>query len=426
MANTLVIKHRKQADAVAPTLTQGEIAANVSDKKFFVGEGAGNIVFADMDYYASTVTDSHTHANKTVLDNTTASFTTADETKIDHITVTQAVDLDAIESDTVLNTTARHTHTNQTVLDNTTASFTTADETKVDYITVTADVDLDEIKNRVQSLDASLTLVGTWDASVGTFPGAGTVAAGDTWIVDVAGTVNGVVFSVNDRVIALQADIADGNSSTTSYANNWYKTEYTMEVLSVGGQTGAVTLADIGLGTAESDITDLESLTGVSGAANLGTFTGTTITDNTTLKNALQEVETFIEAINGSTNLGASYSLTEVTVTSDTGSNISLTAATTGQAGIMTKAMFDEHTANNAKVSNVTTDLSLGTNTGTTLGVNSSDGADITLPAAATGVAGLLSGDDKDKLDGVAPSANNYTLPATVLHDTGLIDGGTF
>lgn len=44
-------------------------------------------------------TDSHTHANKAILDATTASFLTAQETKLGHISVTQAVDLDTIESD---------------------------------------------------------------------------------------------------------------------------------------------------------------------------------------------------------------------------------------------------------------------------------------------------------------------------------------
>lgn len=44
-------------------------------------------------------TDSHTHTNKAILDATTASFVIADETKLDFISVTQAVDLDSIESD---------------------------------------------------------------------------------------------------------------------------------------------------------------------------------------------------------------------------------------------------------------------------------------------------------------------------------------
>ena len=68
-----------------------------------------------------------------VLTNTTASFTTADETKLDNITITQAVNLDTLETDS-------HTHSNKAVLDATTASFLTADETKLDGIEALADV----------------------------------------------------------------------------------------------------------------------------------------------------------------------------------------------------------------------------------------------------------------------------------------------
>lgn len=71
--------------------------------------------------------DFHTHGNKTILDNTTASFTEAQEDRLGFISVTQAVNLDTIETDS-------HTHSNKTILDNTTASFTTEDEIKLNSI----------------------------------------------------------------------------------------------------------------------------------------------------------------------------------------------------------------------------------------------------------------------------------------------------
>jgi len=47
-------------------------------------------------------------------------------------------------------------------------------------------------------------------------------------------------------------------------------------------------------------VDDLITLTGVAdGAANLGTFTGSTITDSSTIKTALQELETALEALGG-------------------------------------------------------------------------------------------------------------------------------
>lgn len=123
-----------------------------------------------------------------------------------------------------------------------------ADGTKLDYITVTQAVDLDAIEARVTELDASVILKGSWDASAGAFPGSGAAQAGWSYIVSVPGTVDSVVFSANDRVIAIT-----DNASTTTYAANWIKADYTDQVLSVAGRTGAVTLStsDIsGLGTA--------------------------------------------------------------------------------------------------------------------------------------------------------------------------------
>lgn len=130
------------------------------------------------------------------------------------------------------------------VLDATTASFTTAMKAKVDYITVTQAVDLDAIETRVNELDASVILKGTWDASGGSFPGTGTAQAGHSWIVSVAGTVDGTVFAINDRILAITDD-----ASTSIFDANWHKMDYTDQVLSVAGRTGAVTLT-------KADITD--------------------------------------------------------------------------------------------------------------------------------------------------------------------------
>lgn len=66
----------------------------------------------------STVSNNHSHTNKSILDATTASFTTADKTKIDSNSVTS------------------HTHTNKNILDSTTASFTSEDKVKVDSAAV--------------------------------------------------------------------------------------------------------------------------------------------------------------------------------------------------------------------------------------------------------------------------------------------------
>jgi len=74
---------------------------------------------------------------------TTNKFATqAQLDKVDFISITQAVDLDALE-------TASHSHTNKAILDATTASFLESHEDKLDLITVTQAVDLDDIQSDI-------------------------------------------------------------------------------------------------------------------------------------------------------------------------------------------------------------------------------------------------------------------------------------
>lgn len=108
---------------------------------------------------------------------------------------------------------------------------------KLDCITVTQAVDLDAIESRVNELDAAVVLKGAWDAGAGTFPGAGVAQAGWSYIVSVAGTVDGVAFVVGDRIVCIL-----DNASTSTYASNWLKLDYTDQVSSVAGRTGDVTL----------------------------------------------------------------------------------------------------------------------------------------------------------------------------------------
>lgn len=121
--------------------------------------------------------------------------------------------------------------------------------TKTDHLTVTTATDLDAIRARVQDLDASVVLRGGWNASTGTFPGGGTAQAGDSYHVTVAGVVDGEAFSVNDRIIAYI-----DNASTSVYASNWLKADYSDQVSSVAGRTGEIVLskADVGLGNADN------------------------------------------------------------------------------------------------------------------------------------------------------------------------------
>jgi len=118
--------------------------------------------------------------------------------------------------------------------------LTAAERTKVGNITITQAVDLDQLESDVAALDAAVVLQGTWDASAGTFPGSGAAQAGASWIVSVGGTVDSEVFVANDRIVAIT-----DNASTATYAANWHKLDYTDQVLSVATLTGAITAANL-------------------------------------------------------------------------------------------------------------------------------------------------------------------------------------
>ena len=89
------------------------------------------------------------------------------------------------------------------------------------------------------------------------------------------------------------------------------------------------------------------------------------------------------------------------------GASATVPSATTSLSGLLTgadKTKLDG-IATGAEV-NVDTNLAVGTQTGTTLEVTSSTGTNVTLPEVlAGGNAGLLSGADKTKLDGIATGA---------------------
>lgn len=102
----------------------------------------------------------------------------------------------------------------------------------------TAKTEIETLQTDVSSLNAAMVYIGPWDASTGVFPSS--AKKGYVYSVSVAGTVDGVSFDVTDRI-----DAITDNASTTTYTGNWYKEDFTDRVLSVNGQTGAVTITDI-------------------------------------------------------------------------------------------------------------------------------------------------------------------------------------
>ncbi len=97
----------------------------------------------------------------------------------------------------------------------------------------------------------ALTFKGGWDASTGTFPGTVGRKTGWFYKVDVAGTVDGVSFSVGDDVFAV-VDTA----STATYAGNWLKIEGRLTLAEIQAAVGFTfgTAAALNPGTSVGDL----------------------------------------------------------------------------------------------------------------------------------------------------------------------------
>ena len=154
-------------------------------------------------------------------------------------------------------------------------------------------------------------------------------------------------------------------------------------------------------GKATNVTTDL-SITGTTGARTIVSSDGTDaiIPIATTLVSGVMSKAIFDEHTannakatdvnhNVSTNLSTAVTATKVTIKSSDGTAADVTSATSEAAGIMTAGTFDIVEANKAKVSNVSTDLSKTTTT-SNVTINSSDGTNVAIGAASTTAAGVM------------------------------------
>lgn len=166
-------------------------------------------------------------------------FTTAMKDKVDYLTVSAATDLDAIRTKLAgIEANAKDDQTGAEIkalyeAEANTNALTDAEKAILGFLSVTQAVDLDQMETDIAALANGMVYAGDWDASSGSFPsGANT---GSFYYVSVAGTVDGVEFAVGDNIVAT----TDG-ASTTTYAANWSKHDQTDAVQAVVGLTGSI------------------------------------------------------------------------------------------------------------------------------------------------------------------------------------------
>lgn len=171
------------------------------------------------------------------------------------------------------------------VANNAKNSYPSGDATKVGNISVTQAVDLDQMESDIGALANGMVYKDDWDASSGSFPGGGLSEIGWFYNVSVGGTVDGVEFAVGDSIIA-KVD----NASTSTYDANWVKKDQTDAVQSVAGLVGTIT--DSGLRTAinvedgatandtDANLRDRSTHTGTQTASTISDF-DTEVENNT-------------------------------------------------------------------------------------------------------------------------------------------------
>ena len=172
-----------------------------------------------------------------------------------------------------------------------------------------------------------------------------------------------------------------------------------------GGGTGGDLTLTVGAGdgiTVAADTVSLatgvagDGLTLTSGVLSVDTIeTGDIADDAVTADKLADAINTLIsdntaKVSNVTTDLSITGTTDARTIVSSDGTDAIIPVATTSVSGLMSKTIFDEHELNNAKVSGTATNLTK-TVSGTGFAINSSDGDNVDLSLADTNNWGLMS-----------------------------------
>lgn len=298
----------------------------------------------------------------------------------------------------------------------TTGTFLTADQTKLDGIEAgaTADQTSSEIAAAVEAATDSNTFT---DADHSKLNGIATNANNYTLPAASTTVVGGVELATN-------AETTTGTDTTRAVTPAGAKVELDKKApLASPTFTGTVAIPNIAnLETAvtanTAKVTNVTTNLGITTSETTAIITSSDGDDATipvattsvggVMSKAIfdQHTANVAKATNVSTDLSTgTVNATSYGITSDGGTDdVVIAQADTNNAGVLSAAKWDEIVANTAKVTNVSTDLSSTAN-GTSLTVNSSDGNNASLPAATTTAWGVMSDDQATKLDGIEASA---------------------
>ena len=163
-----------------------------------------------------------------------------------------------------------------------------------------------------------------------------------------------------------------------------------LDYLTLSGQ--AITLGQVDYDT---DISNKPTL------LQLGTTFNTALAGNTTTISSSQSsaiTANTAKTTNVTTDLSISGLAGARTIESSDGTDAIIPIATTDVSGLLSPSLFDEIDANTAKETNVSTNLS-STTAAAQITINSSDGNNVVIAEATNSIAGLMSTTHHDKLD---------------------------
>jgi len=223
--------------------------------------------------------------------------------------------------------------------------------------------------------------------------------------------------SGNTTITLTNADRGSSQNIFKNIANSGGTTQF-----SAGSNTDAIRFAGSGATSVTFD-NATKTVTYTSTAPANGTLTlGTSgiATGSQTFTANQGTNATFTVNVPATNIAEGTRTTTTVPITSSTGTNATLSSATTSLAGVMSSADKTklDGIAAGAQV-NVATNLTYST-AATTGTVNSSTGTNATIPAATTTLAGLMTNADKTKLDGIATGAQVNTV-TSVAGKTGAV-----